>query len=240
MSVTVMAWVWAHGPASQSERLVLLAIADHADDDGRAFPGMAKIAAKACCSERGARGVIRRLEEAGWLRTERGGGRGGTSVYHVLMQPINPAAETVNEVPVKENPERETRNEAVKTRNVAAETRNVRSAEPSITIKEPSESSNPPPPHILLSEVVRADTAKDFAAHRKAMRKPLTPEAAKRLVAKLRNHPDPDAVLDLSIENGWQGVFPEKVNGGFHGNPSRPDPLAEQIATAAKLRRSSG
>jgi hypothetical protein len=66
-------------------------------------------------TERGARGVIRRLEVGGWVSTVVGGGRGGKSRYTVLME--NPeqqagiAGETRNDKPGIANPEyRETRN----------------------------------------------------------------------------------------------------------------------------------
>lgn len=108
MSVHVMSWVWRHGPSSGTERLVLLAIADHADDEGNAFPSVAGIAAKSCMTERGTRGVLRRLEEGGWLATEVGGGRGGKSRYRVIMAE-NPAPETRNDVPGKSGARPETR-----------------------------------------------------------------------------------------------------------------------------------
>ena len=63
----------------------------------------------------------------------------------------------------------------------------------------------------LLCQVVKSETAADFIDHRKALKKPLTEAAARRIVAKLKDHHDPDGVLDKSIENGWQGIFPEKV-----------------------------
>lgn len=140
MSVSVMAWVWANGPSSGGDRLVLLAIADHADDDGRAYPSVKGISEKACMTERGARGVIRRLEADGWLETDVGGGRGGKSVYRVLMRETRndvllKEPETRNEKPgMKCRPERETRNTDAETRNEIAETRNQGSAEPSVTI----------------------------------------------------------------------------------------------------------
>ena len=57
MSVEAMAWVWKNGPNDPTERLVLLAIADHADDHGWCYPSMIGIATKACVTERGARGI---------------------------------------------------------------------------------------------------------------------------------------------------------------------------------------
>lgn len=111
MSVEAMAWVWKNGPTDPTERLVLLAIADHADDLGWCYPSMIGIATKACVTERGARGIVRRLEAGGWIAVKIGGGRGGKSRYRVLMG-NNPEQETGNDIPGKRNRERETGNVA--------------------------------------------------------------------------------------------------------------------------------
>lgn len=238
MSIRIMSRIWDAGPPDPMQRIVLLAIADHADDQGRAYPSMVGIASKCGMTERGARGIIRKLEAAGYLETRIGGGRGGKSHYTV-----NPEPETRNDKPGMSKPGT-TRPE---TRNETALNPEPRSAEPSVTIKEPPKSRETPVD--VLCKIVRHETATDFAAHRKAMKKPLTHEAARRLVSKLANHPDPDAVFDLSIENGWQGVFPEKIGGrnvhtNYNTTPDRPanraDPALEQIARIAGLNQASG
>ncbi len=58
---------------------------------------------------------------------------------------------------------------------------------------------------------VSAKVWADFVAHRKGKSK-LTAVACELIAAKLTGHPDPDAVLNQSIENGWTGIFPEKVH----------------------------
>jgi hypothetical protein len=118
MSVRVMTWVWQNGPTDPTERLILLALADHANDQGECYPSMAGIAAKASVTERGARGIMRRLEAGGWVSTKVGGGRGGKSNYRVLMvenpEPAFPVshAKTRNDKPGMTNPETQTRNVA--------------------------------------------------------------------------------------------------------------------------------
>ncbi len=62
-----------------------------------------------------------------------------------------------------------------------------------------------------LLEVASEAVAADFVAHRAEMKKPLTPRASRAMAETLRGHSDPDAVLRLSIQNGWQGIFPDKV-----------------------------
>src|SRR5260221_1814 len=59
---------------SQAELLVLLALADHARDDGLCWPSMRSIAAKARIEERSAQRIIRRLIEKGFVELVSKGG----------------------------------------------------------------------------------------------------------------------------------------------------------------------
>ncbi len=71
MSIKVMTWVWDHSPATGTDHMVLLAIADAADDDGtNAWPSEATLAHKARVSERTVRRSLRALEELGVLTVE--------------------------------------------------------------------------------------------------------------------------------------------------------------------------
>lgn len=220
MSIKVMSWVFEHGPSDPSERLVLLALADYASDNGEWSPSMVGIAQKAGMTERGARGVIRRLEAGGWIAVKVGGGRGGRSQYRVLMGQGNPERETGNDKPGTIN-----REYSDKPGTKRPETRNQRSAEPSETIKV---SKNPPTPRrgedneavTVLTEIVGSDVAEAFVAHRKAKRARLTAHAARLIVRKLDGHPNPAAELERSIMQGWTGVFPEQARAG----PSDPPP----------------
>ena len=125
MSIDVTRWVWQNGPKDPTERMVLLAIADHCNGAGEAYPSMIGIATKACLTERGARNVVRRLEAGGWLETRVGGGRGGKSNYRVLMRQ-NPEPQTGNVKPGTTNPEPDD----TKPGTSQHKTRNQRSAEP--------------------------------------------------------------------------------------------------------------
>lgn len=67
------------------------------------------------------------------------------------------------------------------------------------------------------------ESIKDFIQHRKEKGSKLTKVAASRLAKKLTNHPIQIATqaLELSMENGWQGVFPESVSKGSAKKQSR-------------------
>lgn len=86
MSVACQTWVWQHSKTTGNDRLLLLAIADCADDDGdNAWPSVETLADKATCSERTVQRRIQHLEEIGCLTVLRGAGRHGTHRYRVHM-----------------------------------------------------------------------------------------------------------------------------------------------------------
>lgn len=130
MSIRVMSRIWDDGPDDREELLVLLALADFADDAGRCYPSMASVARKARLSERGAQKIVRRLEAAGWVIVETGGGRASCNVYVIR----NPEQETPNEKPRTVFTERKEQ----KPRTGVQETPNTGSPEPSGTLREPS------------------------------------------------------------------------------------------------------
>lgn len=135
-----MAWVWEHGPADQSARFVLLALADFANDEGECWPSLAGIAAKVCMTDRGVRKVLRKLEDDGWVTTEIGGGRRACNIYRIARNPEPRSAfvppKTRNHVPPGTT---FPRNQSAETRNQGAQNPEHGSAEPSLTIIEPSE-----------------------------------------------------------------------------------------------------
>jgi len=85
-----MTWVWQHSRADGNVRLVLLAIADSANDDGLdAWPSMNRLCQKTRLSERTVRRCVRELEQLGELRCL-GGRRGAhgrrvSNRYEVTM-----------------------------------------------------------------------------------------------------------------------------------------------------------
>ena len=67
------------------QKLLLLAIADHANDDGfGAYPGQGRLAEKAGCSERHVRRLLTILENSDLLEVvQKGDGRGHTTHYYL-------------------------------------------------------------------------------------------------------------------------------------------------------------
>lgn len=84
MSIKIMQQVWENAPASGGTLLVLLALADSADDRLRScFPGIESLAHKARLSERQVKRAIAELVEAGVILVERNASPYKTNLYTV-------------------------------------------------------------------------------------------------------------------------------------------------------------
>lgn len=83
MSVKVMGEVWDLDlPAT--EKFVLLAMADHAHDDGtHVYPSVAKICRKTSMSERAVRGILKKLRERGLLIVQKKATRYTPTIYRI-------------------------------------------------------------------------------------------------------------------------------------------------------------
>jgi hypothetical protein len=110
MSIRVMTSVWDDlRTQAHSELLVLLALADWANDDGYCWPTISALATKARLSERAVQQILGRLMATSRIRRIQGGGRGRANRYQVVTA-RNGASETVNAIHRKENTESETLN----------------------------------------------------------------------------------------------------------------------------------
>jgi Helix-turn-helix domain len=92
-----MSRVWEHSTHSGSELLMLLAISDFADDDGRAYPSVQTLATKCRMSARNANHLLARLRDSGELEIRLGQGPRGTNAYRVRFgpdgaKPLKPAS----------------------------------------------------------------------------------------------------------------------------------------------------
>lgn len=81
MSVRVMTEVWALD-LPDSQKIVLLALADSANDEGFCWPSMASLARKCSKGERTVQGVIKQLVEAGHLTRKEVLGKGCQYIVH--------------------------------------------------------------------------------------------------------------------------------------------------------------
>ncbi len=70
MSTEAMNWVWQHSQAAGTARLVMLALADHADENWSCYPGLELLATKCRVSERTVERGLDELVDLGELRID--------------------------------------------------------------------------------------------------------------------------------------------------------------------------
>lgn len=87
MSVKAMSWVFTLEELPPRETLVLLALADAANDRGLAWPSQARLAPKARCSQRSLRRYIQFLKDAGLVEVMSRSSQGGrkSNVYQLNL-----------------------------------------------------------------------------------------------------------------------------------------------------------
>lgn len=79
MSVRIMTQVWATDLPNAGNKIVLLALADNANDEGTCYPSLSTLARKCSMTARSVRRNLRDLEAAGLVRSEDRDGR--STVY---------------------------------------------------------------------------------------------------------------------------------------------------------------
>jgi len=85
MSNEALTAVWKHSPARGGKLLVMLALADYADEHGWSYPSVGTLAKKARLSVRAVQFAIRTLVDEGQLTIDEGGGPMGVNRYQVVV-----------------------------------------------------------------------------------------------------------------------------------------------------------
>ena len=205
MSIKIMTLVWQNGPEKQSERFVLLALADYANDDGECWPSIAGLMQKTCLSERGIQSVIRRLCADGWLEIEAGGGRRNCNLYTIItakLAEINPAPPAPRSICTPQMDAETPQMDAVNPAPPAPE--------PSLTIIEPSDTITPAS---ILEQFASSEAVASFLAYRKKHKaRALTLHGAKLLGKTLseinQRGGDADEALGMTELSGWAAIQP--------------------------------
>lgn len=85
MSIKVMSNVWEQSQQEGPRLLLLLALADHASDDGVCWPGIERLSTKTRKGRRQVQRLLRDLETSGELYTGLAVGRGNTNLYLITI-----------------------------------------------------------------------------------------------------------------------------------------------------------
>ena len=89
MSIRLISAVFDNRNLGPTERLIMLALADHADDSGRCYPSVQRIAQRTGLSLRAVQINIRKLEAQGFVRVVTSGRRGRANDYFINLNPAS-------------------------------------------------------------------------------------------------------------------------------------------------------
>lgn len=256
MSVAVSAVCWrVQLPAG--EKLVLMCLADFADDDGICWPGIELLTERTGMGERTVREHLKRLEAAALLERERRVGQ--SAVYRIAVVPRTSQsaelpAETREEA--REVIPSDQQNLPVQLAESAGSTSKICHFNQQNLPVQPAEFAGSyrttTDPSLIHQGSTKRAGARDpvpvwvdpdawaaFCETRRSHRAPFTARAAELILAKLAQlrdvGQDPNACLLQSVERGWRGVFPVKPEGRRHegdfGTGRKPS-LVERVAAA--------
>lgn len=101
MSVRMLSRVWDYSKHAGTDLLMMLAIADFADDDGVAYPSIATLATKCRTSSRNVSYVLARLRDSEELIVGLNEGPHGANLYRITL-PLKPASPLKDSSPHEE------------------------------------------------------------------------------------------------------------------------------------------
>lgn len=85
VSIKAMSLVWDHSQQKGSSLILLLAIADYANEDNRAWPSISTLAGKIRMSDRNTQILLRKIIDSGELEMQPNAGPNGTNVYRITL-----------------------------------------------------------------------------------------------------------------------------------------------------------
>jgi hypothetical protein len=198
MSIKLMSAVWERSDISSTQKLVLLALADWANDDGLCWPSIDRLAQKTGMAGRSVQRIIRDLEQIGLVKRDEVAGKGNR--YWVLT-PLTDCHPRHSVTPP------------------------LTECHPTPDTVSPN---TPYTPHLPVNVIrglpdwLPLDAWDGWLEMRRAKKKPMTGRAMHRALNKLEAMreagQDIAEVLDRSTMNGWTDVYEIK---GVNKNGNR-------------------
>lgn len=191
MSVKLMAWAW-ETDLPQTEKMVLLCLCDHANDEGLCWPSMARMAIKCSVTDRSVRRAIKSLTKKSVITVSSAPGK----TNHFVIDPGHCVT------PDRESP----RTQSPKPRTQSPRTPDTVSPEPLKNRKNHKTKQAKNSDHLEKPDEVGDQTWTDFLRHRKRNGGDVTPTALKgfQREAEKAGWSLEDALAE-TVLRGWRG-----------------------------------
>jgi hypothetical protein len=208
MSLDATRWAWQQMTKNSTDKLVLLSLADRADERHHCYPSIERLRLDTQCDRKTVMEAIRRLEESGLIVATKAWGKGthyqllGVGDRHTKPVPKTVPVPKTGLVPKTDTtspkngtgPVPKTGHEPI---NNQSRTENKGNARSALDLSR-------------LPESVSEGIWQQFTGHRKAIKKPLTQEAVNRIGNELHRIEaagiSPDEAIGEALERGWVSV----------------------------------
>lgn len=189
------------------QKMVLLALADNANDMGECYPSIATLAAKCSMSERAVQGHLRGLEEAGIVERDMRTGR--STLYTINPRKFCTSAESAPQQNLHHTPAEIAKTPAESAPS-PAESAPITTTQPS----EPKRTTKRDEPFVL-PDWIPQDTWDAFMEVRKKAKAASTDYAHRLIVNQLEKFRadglNPVEIINNSIRSGWKDVYRPKA-----------------------------
>lgn len=227
-----------------ADKIVLLALADNANDEGDCWPSIATLAAKCGMDRTTVLRAIKRLEAAQHISKHSSPGRSTNYRIHPSLSATSgfppPVAQSDHTSGAAPLPVVDVRHPTSGRPPPPYRTVIEPSIEPSLNRQrarakaskpEKPKSEEPPPPNLNVEAWHR------WEQYRREIRKAIKPASKLAAQRKLAGFGvDQEAVVEQSIANGWQGLFELKSNGAASPPAYRPAKSADELEAEALAR----
>ena len=229
MSHKATAWLADVENVSPSEFRILFILCDCHSPSRGCFPSQAYMNSKSGMSSASINNQLNTLTDKGLIRRERRVDpvtkQRRSTLYFLGFEMGDPTPEIGDRANSKKRPKPTPKNGQSQ----------LQFLETNLVIEEPVIEPVTAREELLL--VLSPEIVDAYIDHRKSKQAKLKQYAAKLIARKLADHPNPDACVELSIMNGWTGVFPEKTKVFQNGQqPTSSSIAAAGDRIAARLR----
>ena len=222
MSIKLMTAVWDREDLSSTQKLVLLSLADWANDEGLCWPSINRLAIKTSMAGRSVQRIIRDLESMGFIRRDEVLGKGNRYWISIPLTECHPC-HSVTPPLTESHPTPDT-------------------VSPNTSITHQSNTKYIIEGYPLWLPI---DAWKGWVEMRKQRKRPLTDRAKARAFNKLealhRAGHDINELLDRSTINGWLDIYEPKGmnNAGNSKHAAEPTNPMVRAVIASQARRAA-
>lgn len=229
-----MAAAWAAASLSHTAKIVLLSLADNANDSGVCWPSISTVAKRCSLDERSVYRMITTLESGGHISTESRAGKSTIYRVHPCQSgtPDRGPEVTVSQVP----PDRQSQ-----TPDSVSGTPDSLSPRIIKNLKEPKGNRKrraARPVGAVLHESLPSEEWEQWLTHRRTKRWPIDAVTLNKQLQELARYDTPTQreMINRSINAGWQGIFAPRGGAGVIRN-SIPNLITADEAEARERAR---